>query len=308
MICPQCKEEMPLLSRICPVCGYVADEDENRPSATELADTLEEILLAARSLPAPSFSRSMGQLSVVMLPLLTLFLLLAALISEAGIFWIATILFALGSIAAIILKICGRIGNGRADREFAELKNNFEFTARIARRDFGKSREVNNLLTEITERIREIEQERRSASRRNLMIWMAILLVGAILAGMGVRSVDKAVAVQEETGWQKELEAFRAAGVVDDYDIETRGRRRVLPQLLHGTSRRLRLRRADRRPLFADGRPRGRRTLRRKLRPAVQLGPEQIEKTPNELIPWDYSEAKRRVASSMSSAAIRAIT
>ena len=222
MICPQCKEEMPLLSRICPVCGYVADEDENRPSATELADTLEEILLAARSLPAPSFSRSMGQLSVVMLPLLTLFLLLAALISEAGIFWFATILFALGSIAAIILKICGRIGNGRADREFAELKNNFEFTARIARRDFGKSREVNNLLTEITERIREIEQERRSASRRNLMIWMAILLVGAILAGMGVRSVDKAVAVQEETGWQKELEAFRAAGVVDDYDIETR--------------------------------------------------------------------------------------
>ncbi len=222
MICPQCKEEMPLLSRICPVCGYVADEDENRPSATELADTLEEILLAARSLPAPSFSRSMGQLSVVMLPLLTLFLLLAALISEAGIFWIATILFALGSIAAIILKICGRIGNGRADREFAELKNNFEFTARIARRDFGKSREVNNLLTEITERIREIEQERRSASRRNLMIWMAILLVGAILAGMGVRSVDKAVAVQEETGWQKELDAFRAAGAVDDYDIETR--------------------------------------------------------------------------------------
>lgn len=222
MICPQCKEEMPLLSRICPVCGYVADEDENRPSATELADTLEEILLAARSLPAPSFSRSMGQLSVVMLPLLTLFLLLAALISEAGIFWIATILFALGSIAAIILKICGRIGNGRADREFAELKNNFEFTARIARRDFGKSREVNNLLTEITEHIREIEQERRSASRRNLMTWMAILLVGAILAGMGVRSVDKAVAVQEETGWQKELDAFRAAGAVDDYDIETR--------------------------------------------------------------------------------------
>lgn len=222
MICPQCKEEMPLLSRICPVCGYVADEDENRLSATELADTLEEILLAARSLPAPSFSRSMGQLSVVMLPLLMLFLLLMALISEAGIFWIATILFALGSIAAIILKICGRIGNGRADRAFAELKNNFEFTARIARRDFGKSREVNNLLTEITERIREIEQERRSASRCNLMIWLAILLVGAILAGMGVRSVDKAVAVQEEIGWQKELDAFRAASVIDDYDIETR--------------------------------------------------------------------------------------
>jgi len=222
MICPQCKEEMPLLSRICPVCGYVADEDENRPSATELADTLEEILLAARSLPAPSFSRSMGQLSVVMLPLLTLFLLLMALISEAGIFWIATILFALGSIVAIILKICGRIGNGRADRNFAELKNNFEFTARMARRDFGKSREVNNLLTEITERIREIEQERRSASRRNLMIWLAVLLIGGILAGMGVWSTDQAVAVQEETGWQKELEAFRIAGSVDDYDIENR--------------------------------------------------------------------------------------
>ncbi len=222
MICPQCKEEMPLLSRICPVCGYVADGDENRPAAAELADTLEEILYKVRSLPAPSFGRSMGQLSVVMLPLLTLVLLAAALISDAGIFWIAAILLALCSAAALVLKLCGRIGNGRFDRRFAELKNDFEFTARIARRDFGRNREVTDLLDETTKRIRETEHVRKGAARRNLMIWLAILSVGGILAGMGVWSVDKAVAVQEETGWQKELEAFRAAGSVDDYDIETR--------------------------------------------------------------------------------------
>ena len=222
MICPQCKEEMPLLSRICPLCGYVAGGDENRPDAAELADTLEEILHKVRSLSAPSFGRSMGLLWVVLLPLLTLFLFMAALISEAGIFWIATGVLALCSVVAIILKLCGRIGNGRDDRRFAELKNDFEFTARIARRDFGRNREVTDLLDETTEQIREAERLRKGAARRNLLIWLTVLSVGGLLAGMGVLSVDRAVAVQKETGWQTELEAFRAAGSVDDYDVGPR--------------------------------------------------------------------------------------
>lgn len=230
MTCPQCKEEMPLLSRICPVCGYVADNNENRPSASEFVDLLEELLHKIKALPAPSFTRSMGQLSVVMLPLLALFLLAAALISEAGIFWIAFGLLTLGSLTAIVLKICGQLGNSRSDRRFSELKNNFEHTFRTARRDFGKNREVASLLNEITEQINTIEHSRRAASRRNLLIWLGILLLVIMLAGQGVRSVDKAVTVQEENGWQEAVEAFRTSGANDEYN--TRGRSDLLEQIL----------------------------------------------------------------------------
>lgn len=222
MICPQCKEDMPLLSRICPVCGYVANKDENRLSAAEFADLLEEILHEVKALPAPSFARSMSQLSVIMLPLLTLFLLAAALISEAGIFWIAFGLLALGSLTAIILKLCGRLGNSRFDRRFSELKNDFEHTARIARRDFGKSREVAALLSEITGQIDAVERTRQTASRRNFLIWLGILLLAAVLAAKGVYSVNKAVTVQEKTGWQEAVEAFRSSGGDDEYDSRTR--------------------------------------------------------------------------------------
>lgn len=233
MKCPRCKEEMPLLSKVCPVCGYVVDGGENTPSAQELADELELILHEIKALPAPSFMRSMSQLSVWMLPLIALFLLAAALISEAGIFWIAFAVFAAGSAIAIVLKLMGRLGNDRADSCFAELKNNFETTVRIARRDFGRNKEVSALLADVSSKIDGIEQRRRAASRRNLLIWLAILLAIVLLAAQGVRSVDKAVersseaatvaptAAEGGAAWREAVERYRNARV-DDYDAAPR--------------------------------------------------------------------------------------
>ncbi len=230
MICPNCQGNLPLLSRICPHCNYVVGEDGPRPNASEFADTLEEILHEVKALPAPSFARSMGQLSVVMLPVLSLFLFVAALISEAGIFWIAFGLLALGSLWAIVLKICGRLGNGRADRRFAQLKNDFEYTLRIARRDFGQKKEVSTLLDEIKCEIDHIERSRRAASRRNLLLWLGILLIAVLLAVRGVHSVDTAVAVHEDTEWQEAVEAFCASGADDEYNVK--GRSDVLKKIL----------------------------------------------------------------------------
>ena len=51
MICPRCKEDMPLLSKICPVCGYVVESADGNISADAFVKKLEDNLLELKRLP-----------------------------------------------------------------------------------------------------------------------------------------------------------------------------------------------------------------------------------------------------------------
>ena len=237
--CPRCKEDMPLLSKICPVCGYVAEGNDQEQTAEEFANILEECLFQIKAIPQPTFVKSMGQLSFIMLPVIAIYLLLIAVISEAGLFWILFILFGILSLVAIIRKVTGNLGNDPFNRRFKEIKNEYEYNERLAKRNFGKSREVSNLLGEISAQIADIEARRDAASRKNLLIWIVILAVCIGSASMGVFSINKSlngtteesVEVVEGTTeqgaveqgpatpeWKKALETFKASSANDDYD------------------------------------------------------------------------------------------
>ncbi len=250
MQCPRCKEDMPLLSKICPVCGYAVDGGGTNCSASEFADQLEETLRDIKAIPRPSFLQGMNALSVVMLPLLTLFLLAAALISEAGLFWILTALFGAWSVAVIVMKATGNLGNDRRNRRFAQLKNDYEYRLRLARREFGKNREVASLLNEISAEIGMIEADRSAASRRNLLIWLGILAVIVLLAFKGVFSVSEIVngapevetetpAVEEgeaapqvqQPAWREAVERFRQSPENNAYG-DVKARLAVLNEIL----------------------------------------------------------------------------
>lgn len=234
--CPRCKEDMPLLSKICPVCGYVVEGDGKEQTAEEFANILEKCLRDIKAIPEPTFSKSMGQLSFVMLPVIAVYLLLVAVISEAGLFWILFGLFGIFSLIAIIRKITGNLGNDPFNRKFKELKNEYEYNERLAKRNFGKSREVSNLLAEISAQISDIETRRNVASRKNLLVWIVILCVCVGSASMGVFSVNKslnenteeevvtetevgAVTTTTETGdWKQALESFKTSSANDDHE------------------------------------------------------------------------------------------
>lgn len=247
---------MPLLSKICPVCGYAVDGDGANCSASEFADRLEETLRDIKAIPRPSFLKGMNALSVVMLPLLTLFLLAAAVISEAGLFWILTALFGAWSLVVIVLKLTGNLGNDRRNRRFAQLKNDYEYRLRLARREFGKSREVAALLNEISAEIEMIEADRKAAARRNLLIWLGILAVIVLLAFKGVFSVNeivngtpeaetettaaeqttateegKGAAAAQQPAWREAVERFRRSPENNAYG-DVKARLAVLNEIL----------------------------------------------------------------------------
>ncbi|MBO7189727.1 MAG: hypothetical protein J6V55_03990 [Alistipes sp.] len=222
MICPVCKEEMPLLSRVCPVCGHTIDGDENHASASEAVTELESILFDIKALAEPTFSKSMGQLSVFMIPILTVIVFVMYVISSAGLFLILALLLAVWSVFLIVRKVKGSLGNSAADAELAELRNQYEYAARSLKRDYGKNREVANLLSEINEQIDSIVSRRKAMRTKNLMVWAAIFVVIILLASMGSVGVKHRVDENLATTWQEELDAYKYGEQGDEYDGELR--------------------------------------------------------------------------------------
>lgn len=242
--CPKCKEELPLLSKICPVCGYVVEGDEDAPTAEDFADALEKCLYRIKEIPQPSFIRSMGQLSFIMLPLLAIYTLLIALISSAGLFWLLFILFAILSVWVIIKKVNGRLGNDPFNKAFHSLKNEYEYYERTAKRNFGKSKEVSRLLEDISSEISTIESQRNVGNRKNLLIWLVILVVFFAAGGLSVFSIHKSLKTVDEIAnsdlgslinagkWQEAIDYFNASAEKNDEYESNRLALQILPLIL----------------------------------------------------------------------------
>lgn len=198
--CPECGGPMPLLSKICPACSYVGSTDTSL-SAAEFTYQLEDNLYALRQIPEPTFMQGMMQLTFIIFPLLAIYVLALALISQAGIFFILFFILGICSIWALRKKMKGTLGNDGLNREFKSLKNKVEYNKRMAAHSYGKNREIWTLLQDITGQISEMEQRRKAATTRNVIIWGVILLFFFGLAARGMFSLNEAineVPVQED--------------------------------------------------------------------------------------------------------------
>ena len=191
--CPRCKEDMPLLSKICPVCGYVIEGGEDACSAEDFINKLEGCLFEIKRIPAPSFTRSIISLTYIVLPIITLYLLVLSILSEAGFMWILTVVFAIMSVLQIVKKLKGNLGNDKSRKAFQELKAKSEYYERTAKRNYGKNKEVTTLLNDISSQIAQIESSHKKENVKNLIVWIVILIVFFGLTTRGVISVGKAI-------------------------------------------------------------------------------------------------------------------
>lgn len=251
--CPRCKEDMPLLSKVCPVCGYVMADDGKTPTADEFVTTLNLFLHDIKIIPQPSFMKSMGQLSFITLPLVAVYLLIMALVSEAGVFWILFGIFVILSLWVIVKKAKGKLGNEPFNRVFNKLKVDYEFHEQMAKMHFGQHREVAGVLTDISAQIAAIEEKRNAGNRKNLLVWMVLILVFCGVASTGVFSVNHALngkndEVQSVTvagkgnpnagNWKNAVQAFKESPESkDDYECNKLAVK-ILPLILNaGESR-----------------------------------------------------------------------
>lgn len=214
--CPRCKEDMPLLSKICPVCGYVEEGgDDKNMSLSDFMKVLEARLNEIKYIPEPSFMKGMGHFTFIIYPILTIAFLLVYLISDAGLFLIAFALFLVLSIIALAKKSKGTLGYAPFNRWFKIVENDFDYHKRVARNSFGKSSEVSKLIDEISTEIKTIEKKRSAALKRNTMIWSVIVILLIGIAAFGVMSADAAITEKETTeqSWPNLVEEYKAGNV-----------------------------------------------------------------------------------------------
>lgn len=175
MKCPVCGEELPLLSKVCPVCGHVINgEDGETLKAAEYITSLESKLSAIKKMPMPTFGQSFKDMQVVICPVFAIACLILALVSDAGLFWIASGLFLILFIIFLIIKLTAK--------SFNKKKVEFEEEMKTAKRYFGKNREVSKELDDFSEEIGDIERKRKALSSKNAIIWIAIFVVVIIVA------------------------------------------------------------------------------------------------------------------------------
>ena len=212
--CPRCKEEMPLLSKVCPVCGYVMNDGDDSPTAEELVNRLEELLLRSKNMPKPSFAASLRNMLFVLFLVLALYFVVLALISEAGLFWLLGIACGVVALYLLVRKLTKRTTSAGA---FERLKNEYEYQERLARRSFGKNIEVSRLIKEITSEINAVEAEHLAARRRSRTLWLVFAVVVIVVAAGGIFSTDLA-SRDEAPATEQSLPGGESSGEAADWD------------------------------------------------------------------------------------------
>ena len=182
MKCLVCGEELPLLSKVCPVCGHVINgENGETLKASEYIASLDSRLSEIKKMPMPTFGQSIKDMQVIICPLLAITCLILALITDAGLFWIACGLFLILFIVFLIINLTAK--------SFNKKKIEFEEEMKTAKRYFGKNREVSKELETFSEEIASIEKKRKALSRKNTIIWLvivAIIIIAVIVITMAV--------------------------------------------------------------------------------------------------------------------------
>ncbi len=211
---------MPLLSKVCPLCGHVMEGDDK--AAVEQINRMEQILHDLKALRKPSFLKSMENLSIFMAPVLTVLILLMYLMSKAGLFMILLVLFAVWSVVLFVKKAKGKLGNEESVKRYTSLKNDYEHIMRVVEREWGKNREMSKLLADIKSQIESIDRERKAATRNNIIVWACVCGAIVLLASLGSVGVKNTVEENVANEWKARMEAFEAEGVNDEYNSEPR--------------------------------------------------------------------------------------
>ena len=198
MKCPVCGEELPLLSKVCPVCGHVINgENGETLKASEYIASLDSRLSEIKKMPMPTFGHSFKDMQIIICPLLAIICLILALITDAGLFWITCGLFLILFIVFLIINLTAK--------SFNKKKIEFEEEMKIAKRYYGKNREVSKELETFSEEIANIEKKRRALLRKNIIIWLvivAIIIIAAIIItivvnGPGAQEVVDTTSAQQ---------------------------------------------------------------------------------------------------------------
>ena len=181
--CPRCKGDMPLLSKICPSCGYTIDNSETTLTPMEYMESLESLLKDFRLIKVPSFFDSLKKFLTIVMLLLTIYFFVMSFMTGGFIFKLFCNISLVTLVVSLIILIVKRLKN-KSTVTAEELKSEFEYLIRSARQEFGKNPEMSRFLDNVTKEMLAVDDEHTDKRRSVVRTWIIVLIVfAAIFAG-----------------------------------------------------------------------------------------------------------------------------
>lgn len=192
-LCPRCKEPMPPLSKVCPVCGYTdttgqSDGGENRVSES-LAD-LEKRLTTLRSLPESTCFEGMRAFLFVVYPVALLCMIVLAAAWGNLLLWGLALLFLVLTIVEAVQKLRGKRAADGQNRRVKALLAEYDSAKRELELSYGKNREVRTAITQVDAQLQQALQGRTAHARKTKIcgagIALAMIVVLLLICWGGV--------------------------------------------------------------------------------------------------------------------------
>jgi len=206
MKCPKCGEQLPLLSKVCPVCKTVVDKEDGVPDAVELASALDAETVNIKKLVHQAGQIRPGAYLWVYLLVAGCFLGLMAVKTGAGILWILALAVVACAIPAFI-----RSRKGGIAAQLAESKVAYEYGITLVKRYFKGSSEMSRFVEESNNTVFQAEEGIRSGRRRSLAVGLGIALAEVILCAVILAAVPSRQEIAEK-------KAQAALEMPSDYD------------------------------------------------------------------------------------------
>lgn len=180
--CPRCKGDMPLLSKICPICGYTIDDSENTPTPMEYMGSFETLLKDFRAVAMPTFLDSFKSFLAIVALFLTVYFFTMSFMTGAFLFKLLCNISLILLFVSLVIFVKKKINKEKkATDDAGKIKNEFEFLVRSARQEFGKNPEMSRFLDNVTKEMISINDEHVVNKRSIVRIWIIIVVAFAVV-------------------------------------------------------------------------------------------------------------------------------
>lgn len=179
-ICPQCQEQMPPLSKICPVCGYSdssAADPENRSAIETNIKEMNDYLSVVEYAPKPTVADGFKHLAFITLPLFAICAALVAIVSMSDLMWLITLLLVILSVVSLVMKLRNKSRINTIDVDIKESLANYDSVKRMVEMTFGRSREVKTAIQNLDDKLHDALSKHKAAKRRAIFAGSILSLV-----------------------------------------------------------------------------------------------------------------------------------
>ncbi len=188
MICPVCGDELSPITKVCPRCGAIVDNDS-------LSEDLKEIeleIVTMKSCPPVSFGTYYSSKAYLLYALVTVVFLIVAFITDAGLFFLLSLVTAAMAIFGFVKKFFAKKKISNSEEEFNEAKANADALIRLIRQDYGESRDIKNKLNAFHSETNTLNDIHSANKKKAVRVWGIVLVLVIVISVLGIIFLNSA--------------------------------------------------------------------------------------------------------------------